>query len=125
MKNNSNSLFLNTSRYVQGGTAETKNDRIEWWDRAVFAKDPSDIIYTVENIYEGRLDYISFVFYNEPRYWWFIAQYNDILNPAAEIVAGRVLLIPTRERLQLMLLGRQGGLASTRTEVPSIPPVVI
>lgn len=125
IKANTNSLYLSTSRYVQGGTSETQNNRIEWWERAVFPQDPTDIVYTVESFYEGRLDNIAAAFYGEPRYWWFIAQYNKILDPATEIVAGRVLLIPTKERFQLMLTGRQGGTASTRTQVPSIPPVVV
>ncbi len=120
-----NSTLLNTSRYVHGGGTELQNNRLEWWERVVFQKDPSDIVYVVENIYEGRLDNISYVFYNEPRYWWFIAQYNNILDPMTEIVAGKTLLIPTKDRLQILLTGRQGGLASTRTEIPSVPPVVI
>lgn len=122
---NQNSLFLNTSRYVQGGVTETQNSRLEWWERSVFSRDATDRIYIVENIYEGRLDNISAVFYGEPRYWWVIAQMNNILDPASEIIAGRALIIPTKERLHLMLTGRQGGAASTRTEIPSIPPVVI
>lgn len=125
MSSTKNSLVLNTSRYVHGGVSEVKNNRIEWWDRAVFAEDPTDLVYVVENIHEGRLDNISAIFFGEPRYWWLIAQFNNILDPATEIVAGRALRIPTRERLQLMLTGRQGGIASTRTEIPSIPPVVI
>jgi hypothetical protein len=122
---NKNSLLLNTSRYVQGGVSETQNVRIEWWERSVFAKDPSDRVYVVEPIYEGRLDNISNAFYGDPRYWWVLAQFNNILDPASEVVAGRALLIPTKDRLSLMLTGRQGGVASTRTEVPSIPPVII
>lgn len=122
---NKHSLLLNTSRYVHGGVSETQNDRIEWWERTVFQRDETDRVYVVENIYEGRLDNISNAFYGEPRYWWVIAQFNNILDPSTEIVAGRALLIPTRERLQMMMTGRQGGTASTRTEIPSIPPVVI
>ena len=116
---------MNTSRYVQGGISETENDRIEWWERTIFAKDPTDRVYVVEPIYEGRLDNISNAFYGEPRYWWVIAQFNNILDPSTEIITGRTLLIPTKDRLMLMLTGRQGGVASTRTEIPSIPPVII
>lgn len=122
---NQNSLFNNTSRYVQGGVTETQNARLEWWERTIFPRDPSDRVYIVENIYEGRLDNISAVFFGEPRYWWVIAQLNNILDPVSEIVPGRSLIIPTKERLHLMLTGRQGGVDSTRTEIPSIPPVVI
>ena len=124
MRNN-NSLLNTSSRYVQGGVSETQDNKIEWWERTIFKKDPSDQIYVIENIYQGRLDSISAVFYGDPRFWWFLAQYNNVLDPASEILPGRILLIPTKDRLQLMLTGRIGGISSTRVEVPSIPPIVI
>jgi hypothetical protein len=68
---------------------------------------------------------ISSVFYNEPRWWWVIAQYNNILDPVAECTAGRILLIPAKERLALMLSTRQGGNASTKQPINTISPVVI
>lgn len=124
MATNSNSLFNKFSRYVAGGTTETAAGRIEWWDRSIFPKDDSDIAYAVENFYEGRLDLIASTFYNEPRYWWVIAQYNNILDPFSEITAGRVLLIPNKARLSLMLSNRQGGKESTKQQVDTISPVI-
>lgn len=120
-----NSLYNKYSRYVGGGVTETANGFIEWWERSNFQQDPSDIVYTVENFYEGRLDLISSVFYNEPRWWWLIAQYNNILNPAAEIVAGRVLFIPSKARLPLMIGTKKGGEESTKQSVNTISPVII
>lgn len=113
------------SRYVHGGTTEVNNNKIEWWDRAIFRQDPSDKPYVVEKFYEGRLDLIASVFYNEPRLWWLIAQFNNILDPLTEVTAGRVLLIPTKERIDVMLVGRKGGFPSQRELFPTIPPVVI
>lgn len=124
-KNNQNSLYNKYSRYVGGGATEVANGKIEWWERGEFSRSDSDTVYTVENFYEGRIDMIAAVFYNEPRYWWVIAQYNNILDPFAEIVAGRVLLIPSKERLPLMLSTRQGGNASTKQSINTISPVVI
>jgi hypothetical protein len=120
-----NSLFLNTSRYVHGGSTEIANDRVEWWEKKSFPSDETDQIYVVENIYEGNPQAISTVFYGEPRYWWFIAQFNNILDPVTEITAGRILSIPTKDRMILMLTGRQGGFASERELIPIIPPVII
>lgn len=122
---NSNSLYLNTSRYVHGGTSETANNRIEWWDRNVFPLDPTDRTYIVENIYDGNPQAISTVFYGDPRYWWFICQFNNVLDPVGEITAGRVLLIPSKDRLELMLTGHTGGVSSERELVPTIPTVVV
>ena len=120
-----NSLFNKYSRYVAGGVTETANGFIEWWERSNFEQDESDIIYTVENFYEGRLDLISAVFYNEPRWWWVIAQYNNILDPFSEIVAGRILLIPAKSRLPLMLSNKQGGVASQKQPINTISPIVV
>lgn len=124
VKNNQNSLFNRYSRYVCGGESETANGKIEWWERAQFSRDVSDITYTVENFYTGRLDLIASVFYNEPRYWWVIAQYNNILDPFSEITPGRVLLIPTRDRLALLLLEKRGGIESTKAPVSTISPII-
>lgn len=122
---NTNSLFNKYSRYVGGGSTEIANGKIEWWERAIFPSSNTDISYTVEKFYEGRLDLISHVFYNEPRYWWVIAQYNNILNPFSEIIEGRILMIPTKERLPLMLNTTQGGTPSSRQTINTISPVVI
>jgi hypothetical protein len=122
---NANSLFNKYSRYVAGGTTETADGKIEWWDKTIFDSDNSDIAYAVENFYEGRLDLIANVFYNESRYWWVIAQYNNILDPFNETTAGRILLIPTKERLPRLLGTKMGGVDSTRQPVNTISPVVI
>lgn len=122
---NANSLLSKLSRYVHGGRTETANNRIEWWEKNNFSSDASDIVYVVENFYEGRIDLIAYAFYEEPRYWWVIAQYNNILDPATEITAGRTLLIPSKDRLPALLTGRLGGIASTREEVKSIKQVII
>jgi len=121
---NQNSLYNKFSRYVGGGQTETADGYLEWWERAELLRDPTDHVYTVENIYQGRLDMIASVFYNEPRWWWVIAQYNNIIDPVSEITPGRVLAIPTRDRLPLLLTTRQGGVESTRAPVTTISPVI-
>ena len=122
--NNASSLYNRYSMYVAGGTAETANKRIEWWERNTLPRDPSDIVYAVENFYEGRLDYISSVFYNESRWWWLIGQYNAIIDPLLEVVAGRILLIPKQERLPLLLASKRGGIDSTRQSTQTISPII-
>ena len=121
---NLNSLFNKTSRYVAGGKTETANGRIEWWERTIFDSDQSDISYAVSNTLVGRLDLISAAFYDDPRYWWVIAQYNNIIDPVAEVKAGRVLQIPSKSRLPLMLNNRLGGSPSTKQPVATISPIV-
>ncbi len=123
--NSTNSVYNRYSRLVHGGTTEIANERIEWHDRSVFPTDETDIVYAIERQYTGRPDMIASIFYNEPRYWWVIAQHNNILDPFSEMVTGRLLYIPTKERLATMLNGRQGGVASKREAIPLIPPIII
>ena len=122
--NQTNSLFNKYSRFVGGGTTEVANAMIEWWERGIFSRDPTDIVYTVQNFYTGRPDLIANVFYNEVRYAWVICQYNNIIDPFGEIIAGRILLIPTITRLPLMLSTKQGGINSTREQVSLISPII-
>jgi hypothetical protein len=109
---------------VAGGTTEVNDWGIEWWDRAIFRPAPDDIRYTVDKKFEGRLDMISDLFLGEPRWWWIIAQMNNILDPHNEVREGAVLSIPTADRAKSMLTGQLGGVASTRELTPSILPIV-
>ncbi len=122
--NNTNSLFSKYSRYVAGGVTERANDMLEWWERANFPRDPTDIVYAVENAYVNRLDLISVVFYGEARWWWVIAMYNNILDPYVEVTAGTVLLIPSQDRLSFLLNTARGGVESTREAVTTISPII-
>jgi hypothetical protein len=122
--NNTDTLQNKNSRYVAGGVTETANGMIEWWERTIYKRDESDTTYVVENFYANRLDLISAVFYGQTRYWWLLAQYNNILDPATEVEPGRVLFIPTPERVQLMMDSRKGGVPSTRIPVKLISPII-
>jgi hypothetical protein len=119
-----NSVLIKNSRYVSGGETEVGLNTIEHWERAVFPVNSDDISYVVEKKFVGRLDLITALLLVEPRYWWVVAQYNNILDPYGEIVEGRILYIPTLDRVKTLLAGKTGGVQSTR-EVPlAILPVV-
>lgn len=124
MAQNTNSLFNRYSRYVAGGSTETANGRIEWWERNIMATDVTDIEYAVEKFYEGRLDLISSVFYDEPRWWWVLAQYNNMTDPISETTEGRIIYIPAKDRLQLMLMTVTGGSRSTKQPINTISPII-
>lgn len=121
-----NSLYLKNSRYVSGGVTETNQSALEWWERLNFTTDPTDTAYVVENKYEGRLDQIVAVHLGTQFVgsWWVVAMLNNILDPYTEIYEGRVLYLPTRERLSSILDGRLGGTPSTREVPTSILPIV-
>lgn len=121
-----NSTFVKTSRYVAGGTTEVNRTAIEWWEKNTINRDPSDTTYVVEKRFEGRLDMIIAVNIGEQftRYWWVIAMMNSILDAHSEVKEGRVLYLPTKERLQSILKGKMGGIPSTRQVPISILPIV-
>lgn len=119
-----NSTLVRNSRYVSGGEAEIGLNTIEWWERTTFTTSPDDTTYVVEKKFVGRLDLITAVYLEEPRYWWLVAQYNNLLDPHGEVTEGRVLYIPSLDRVKLLMSGKTGGVPSTR-EVPlAILPVV-
>lgn len=121
-----NSTQLKTSRYVHGGSTEVSKDTLEWWERRKFGRSPSDMRYVVENKYEGRIDLLAYAFYDDPKLWWIIAQYNNILDPITEIVPGTVLIIPTKDRVMTEFLTRKmGGYPSEREVETVIAPVIV
>lgn len=120
-----NSTLIPNSRYVSGGITEINDFALEWWERTPLTIDATDRLYVVDQAFMGRIDLIAQQFLGNSRLWWFIAQYNGLLDAHAEVTVGRVLRIPSKERVQAALGGRLGGYDSTR-EVPTtnIVPIV-
>ena len=119
-----NSTQVRNSRYVSGGTTEVTSRALEWWERAPLSVNEDDDTYVIEARFEGRLDLITTLFLGEPRYWWVIAQYNNILDPYTEVTEGTILYIPTLDRVKSLLQGKTGGVPSTRVVPTSILPIV-
>lgn len=124
MSEEKNSLQRRKSRYVSGGLTETNDKAIEWWERTTFSAAEDDRPYVVDKKFAGRLDLIAALFLGEPRMWWVIAQYNNVLDVFAEVREGSIIYIPSTERVEAILNGKTGGVPSKR-EVPiSILPIV-
>lgn len=115
--NEKNSVNMPKSRYVSGGSTETNQFRLEWWERTQLVWNDTDSTYVVEPKSVGRLDLIASAFLGDSHLWWLIAQYNAILDPFNEVTVGRTLRIPSKDHAQSMLGGKLGGYQSTR-EVP-------
>lgn len=113
-----NSTFnTKNGRYTLGGTTEVSSFAIEWWNKNPMPRDPSDIVYSMEAKYEGRPDLLGYLFYGDPGLWWVIATYNGIIDPTEELVLGKILLIPLKERVQSELFSKTqktGGIPSAR-----------
>lgn len=115
--NHKNSVYnTKNGRYVLGGTTEVSTQVLEWWSKTTVTGDPTDLIYFMERKYEGRPDTLGYVFYGDPGLWWIIAQFNNILDPFTELVEGRILIIPTLDRIKQAYLqnAKVGGISSTR-----------
>ena len=120
------SVFNKMSRYVHGGKTEVGEVGLEWWERRKIPTDSTDLMFTVDKFHSNRLDLIANIFYGEPRYWWIIAQANNILDPNAEVTEGRMLAIPTKDRIMILMNGRVGGSTTSREKnLNIISPVIV
>lgn len=104
MSTNITSIREANSRYQRGGSTDQYSKRLGWWDRTIFAKDSSDIIYTIEPKYEYRPDLLAYDMYKNESLGWFILQYNNILDINTEFKTGNIIMLPTTSRLKLYLL---------------------
>lgn len=86
-------------RYVMGGVTTVTDTALGWWEKREVAPDPSDIVYALEERYVGRTDLLALAFYGDSQLWWVIPQYNAILDPEDELVQGKLLLIPSLEKI--------------------------
>lgn len=120
------SIEQKLSRYVQGGLTEVGPIGLEWWGRFNFPIDEaSDLHYIIDETTAGRLDKVAYGFYNDPALWWVIAQYNYLLDPYEEAFIGRILTIPSNERVQLLMTQKVGGIDSARSSEAILPPLVL
>jgi hypothetical protein len=102
-------------RYVLGGTTEVSAGFVEWWERIKTVNDPSDIVYFLEAKYVGRPDLLAYSWFGDCGLEWVIPMFNDILDPDEELVEGKLLLIPTQEKVDALRSNiKVGGIPSTR-----------
>lgn len=103
------------SRYVMGGTTEVSAGFVEWWERRIPEYDPTDIVYFLEAKYVGRPDLLATAWWGDAGLEWVIPWFNNLLDPDEELVAGKMLLMPTAEKLAMLRNGMTvGGVPSTR-----------
>ena len=110
---NKNSTYNKSNgRYVLGGATEFSEQFIGWWERYEIEHDTSDLAYILEAKYENRVDLLAHAFYGDSKKAWMILQYNDILDPDLELIAGKVLLMPTLDKItEVFKTSKLGGIA--------------
>lgn len=77
--------------------------------RYIGSRDPLDVRYRKDDIFhEVRagelLDAISFFYYGNERFWWVIAEYNEI-SWGLPLEPGTILRMPSLINLELNVLG--------------------
>ncbi|MFY0655418.1 MAG: hypothetical protein JXR12_01440 [Neptunomonas phycophila] len=95
------------SRYVQGGTTDSSADKLGFWDRKELPKSDTDEVITLDPKYQHAPWLLAFDKYGSVELMWFIFQYNNILDPATEFVAGVKIRLPTNNRLHIELLANR------------------
>lgn len=62
----------------------------------------SDEVFVITKGLEHRLDLISVKFYGTSVYDWIIAEFNNIEDPIKDIVAGKKIVIPNKNKLGII-----------------------
>ena len=101
------SLAKRHSRMLNGGTTEIKGDKLGWWERRPLQKNTNtDIRVRIPEIFDGRPDLLAFRIYRNPRLFWLILQYNDIVDIEEEFTTGREIILPARDRTISSIVNR-------------------
>ncbi len=93
-------------RFVQGGTAELRGNKLGWWERRTFSRSPTDITYTITSKYANRPDLLAYDLYGRANLQWFVMQYNSVLDVFTDFNVGTTIVLPTRSRLFGELLSK-------------------
>jgi len=106
---NTNSVDNRNSRMVQGGLTDRYTKRLGWWERRALEKQDNDLRITVREHEAGRPDLLSYRLYGKATYAWIVLQYNNIVDPVTELVAGAEIVMPTKQRLTLDIMTKTEG----------------
>ena len=81
-----------------------KGERHKSWEMRVKlaeSKDLDDIDFLIADPkFVNRPDAIAYKFYGNAKYWWIIAERNEITDPFTGFYKGRTIKIPAMERVR-------------------------
>ena len=92
------------SRYTQGGSTETTETMLGFWDRKVLPKSDTDLVVTIDSKYQHSPWLLAFDTYGSVELMWLIYQYNNILDPLTEFISGKFIRLPSPSRLHIDIL---------------------
>lgn len=87
------------SRYTFGGTTTSNAVGTGVWTRKQFDRRSDDITIKLTDQTRTRLNIITYQLYGDDSLGWLVLQYNNIIDPVAELYAGKVLVMPHPSRI--------------------------
>lgn len=77
-------------------TEESGNRELDYLKTSIYGMElDTSAFHRVDNVTERRIDLISFKYFGTYDLGWLIALHNEILDPVEEIIAGKVIKIPS------------------------------
>lgn len=83
-----------------------ENQRMDIRPRILDIDRPSNREYSVQS--GDRWDVISSRLLGDPRNWWIIGDFSQVLDPFTELVVGKKLIIPSRNTVLFDILNFTG-----------------
>ncbi len=82
------------TRYTYGGTVDATPVGVGLWHKREFTYQDDDIEVTLTPYTALRPSSITYSVYGKDGLLWLLLQYNNIIDPVAELVPGKVLRLP-------------------------------
>ena len=99
-----NSLTSTTSRYTQGGKTVKFADRMGWWERRNIPPHDTDVYVEITPRYHKRPWMMAHDYFGDPQLDWVILQINAVLDISEDFVTGKVMRVPSKQRLLYEIL---------------------
>jgi alpha-L-fucosidase len=91
--------YRTTSPYFQ---TSTYGNFLDVMANRSITKNPDDVLYKIDKVYEYRPDMLAFDLYGDSALWWVFAQRNPnaLKDPLFDFRAGTQIYIPKKTTLQ-------------------------
>lgn len=103
------SNYSKKGRYSYGGSTVDYGNRLGWWERNILPKSETDINVIITPKYAKRPDLVAYDMYGSPQLQWLVLQYNNIIDVSTEMMEGKTLVLPTKERVLTELLSKRSS----------------
>lgn len=87
------------TRYTFGGKTDTNSIGTGIWTRQQFERRSDDVFIELTEHTCTHLNIITYQLYGDDSLGWLVLQYNNVIDPVAELVPGLVLAMPHPSRI--------------------------